>query len=198
MREISPSVKVSVEEFIKRLPPEAKAIVEEIRRQKQACTRPLPSTSLIDCSSLLTWEHRRRLIDAVAALTDENYAGRSEMCKQFGNLLHRALNYLGLLARPVVGWAIYYGPSREEIFRWQHVWVRVGEEVIDGNVDSLSENPLVPKTVRVAPYWGRVKQVPADRRLREEYGTPLDEDDDVLNIWWPELKGWLEREFPKT
>jgi len=33
--------------------------------------------------------------------------------------------------------------------------VRIGDEVVDGNVDCLSENPLVPDIVRVAPYWGR-------------------------------------------
>jgi hypothetical protein len=47
---------------------------------------------------------------------------------------------------------IYYGADGEEIFRWQHAWVRIGNEVIDGNVDCLAENPLVPKAVSVAPY----------------------------------------------
>jgi hypothetical protein len=38
-----------------------------------------------------------------------------------------------------------------EIFRWEHVWVRVGAEVIDGNVDSLFENPMVPSASAVQP-----------------------------------------------
>jgi len=195
MREISPAVNATVEEYLKQLPSEARAIVEEIRRQKQAGTRRLPSTTFIDRSSLLAGKDRMKLLDAVAALVDENYAGRSEMCQQFADLLHRALTHLGFPSRPVVGWAIYFSPAGEEIFRWRHAWVRVGDEVIDGNVDCLSENPMVPKTVRVTPYWGPVVQVPEDRRLREERYTPLPDDDDVSNIWWPELRAWLDGEF---
>ena len=34
--------------------------------------------------------------------------------------------------------------------------MRIRDEVIDGNVDSLDENPTVPKAFRVAPYWGPI------------------------------------------
>ncbi len=131
-------------------------------------------------------------MDAVAALVDENLFGRSEMCIQFAALLQRALAHLGLPARTVVGWAIYYSDGHE-IFRWKHAWVRVGREVIDGNVDSLFENPTVPPAVNVAPYWGSISETPADRRLREDHGRALPADNDVSDIWWPELRASLDQ-----
>ena len=146
-------------------------------------------------NSLLTNEHRRSLLDAVAALVDENLTGRSDMCQQFADLLHRGLTYLNYTSRPAIGLAIYYSPEGQEIHRWKHAWVRVGEEVIDGNVDCLFENPRIPKTVTVAPYWGPVKLTPEDRRLRQEHGLGLPPDTDVSDVWWPELKDRLDMEF---
>lgn len=70
---------MSVEEYL-RLAPEIRPIIEEIRRQKVAGERLRPSTSLIDRARILTAETRRKLLDKIAALVDENYAGRSEMC----------------------------------------------------------------------------------------------------------------------
>jgi hypothetical protein len=191
MREISPAVGISVDDYINLLPSELRSIVLEIRRQKRAGTRSRPSATLIDRSAVMTKPMREKLIDTVAVLVDENYAGRSEMCIQFAALLHRSLNYLKFPSRPAIGWAIYYGTNGNELFRWQHAWVRVGDEVIDGNVDCLTENPIVPKTVSVAPYWGPVSQVPSDRRLREERGTALPADVDVEDIWWPDLQRFL-------
>jgi hypothetical protein len=48
------------------------------------------------------------LLDAIAALVDENLGGRSDMCQQFADLLNRALTHLNFPSRPVVGWAIYF------------------------------------------------------------------------------------------
>lgn len=195
MREISPAVNVSVDDYIGLLPPEAKRIVEGIRRQKGEGVRQRPSATPIDRSAIMTRTMRERLIDAVAALVDENYAGRSEMCLQFAALIHRALLHLNFPSRAVVGTAIYYGGKGEEIWRWQHAWVRIGDEVIDGNVDCLAENPVVPKTVSAAPYWGPITDVPPDRRLREDHGAVMEPDVDVDSIWWPELQQWLDREI---
>jgi hypothetical protein len=195
MREISPAINASADEFLETLPSPAKLLVAEIRRQKQAGQRPRPSSTLLDRSTLLTNAHRTKLLDAIAALVDENLAGRSEMCLQFADLLFRALVHLKFPARPALGWAIYFSPDGKEIFRWQHAWVRIGNDVIDGNVDCLFENPLVPKTIKIAPYWGSIAEVPADRRLREEHGATLPPDGDVSNIWWPELKSWLDTGF---
>lgn len=79
MREISPAHGVSADEYLRRFaPPEAQILVAEIRRQKQATVRPLPSSRLIDRSNLLIPEQRPLLLDRVATLVDENLVGRSE------------------------------------------------------------------------------------------------------------------------
>jgi hypothetical protein len=191
MREISPVVGLSVDEYLN-LAPEIKPLISEIRRQKEAAERRRPSTSLIDRSQILTKDFRDKLLDKAAALVDENYAGRSEMCQQFAALVHRALMYLQFPSRGVMGTATYYDNEDREIFRWQHAWVRVGEEAIDGNVDCLAENPMVPKEVEVSPYWGPITGIPAGRRLREHHGLSLPADVDVDGIWWPELKAWID------
>jgi hypothetical protein len=191
LREISPDVNLSAEEYLETRP-QIKEIVGRIRAEKYAGTRPKPSASLIDHSSILTQAQRLSLLDKVASLVDENLCGRSDMCKQFAALLSHALTHLGLAARPVPGTAIYYDNKGSEIFRWQHAWVRVGEEVIDGNVDCLSENPIVPSSVNIAPYWGPIKKTPADRKLREDHEAKLDPDNDVEDIWWPELLTLLD------
>jgi hypothetical protein len=197
MREISPADNMSADEFLRLAPPEVQVCARDIRAEKGAGSRPRPSARLVDRSALLTAELRSRVVDAVAVLVDENLFGRSEMCLQFAALLQRALAHLGLSARGVVGNATYYSGGRE-IFRWEHAWVRVGAEVIDGNVDSLFENPMVPSAVDIAPYWGPISETPPDRRLREDHGRQLPADGDVSDIWWPELRAWLDKEFPKA
>jgi hypothetical protein len=195
MRELSPAIGISVDDYVKRLPSALRALVEEVRRQKREGVRQRPSATLIDGSVMTTKPAREKLLDAVATLVDENYAGRAEMCLQFAALLHHALDHLKFPSRPAVGWAMYYDTNGDELFRWRHAWVRIGDEVIDGNIDCLAENPFVPKSVSVAPYWGPIRQVPPDRRLREENGATLPSDVDVANIWWPELMQLLGREF---
>src|SRR5260370_33212004 len=115
MKEISPAVSASIDDYIKLLPAEAKRIVEEIRRQKREGTRQGPSVTLIDRSAIMTKPMRAKLLDAVAALVDENYAGRSEMCLQFAALLHRSLSHLSVPSRPVAGTAIYYRTKCDEL-----------------------------------------------------------------------------------
>jgi len=192
LREISPAVDASADEYLAHLPPSMKEIVLQIRQEKAAGTRPNPSAFLLDRSSLLTDALRRSLIDKVASLVDENLSGRSDMCLQFAQLLSNALVHMKFSARPVLGTAIYYDNRARELFRWSHAWVRVGQEVIDGNVDCLSENPLVPDSVQVLPYWGLIRETPADRMLREKSRENLNPDSDVRDIWWPELRAWLD------
>lgn len=193
MREISPAIGISVDEFIE-FAPEVQPLVAEIRRQKQNGERSCPSAKLIDKSSLMTAIHRKRLLNQIASLVDENYAGRSEMCQQFALLLDRSLKHLQFPSTGVMGISIYYAPDGQEIFRWQHAWVRVGHEVIDGNVDSLYENPLIPKIMRPSAYWGPIQEIPKDRLLCESHDIFLPTDVDVDEIWWPELKEWLDRD----
>jgi hypothetical protein len=196
LREISPAVNLSADQFLMGLPPVLQKIVLQIRQEKAAGTRSRPSTCLVDRSSLLTAAQRAAILDKIASLVDENLCGRAEMCMQFAALHSRALTYLKLSARPVCGEAIYYDDIGKELFRWSHAWVRIGQEVIDGNVDSLSENPMVPDAVRPAPYWGPIRETPVDRKLRENHGAKLASDSDVEDIWWPELQVWLDENLP--
>src|ERR1700679_1139477 len=94
MREISPAEGISADEYVALLPAAIRQLVNEIRRRKQAGESLRPSGSLINHSVLLTKEHRNSLLDAIAALVDENYIGRAEMCLQFADLLNRALLHL--------------------------------------------------------------------------------------------------------
>jgi len=197
MREISPAIGLSVDDYMDRVGYPFRPQVEEIRRLKRAGLRSCPSSSLIDQSAVLTTLHRALLLDKIAALVDENYSGRADMCLQFADLLNRSLTLLNLPSRTVVGIAIYFNSMGHEIHRWRHAWVRVGDEVIDGNVDSTPENPTVPSAISVRPYWGPISSIPRDRRLREATDDALPDDGDVDSIWWPELKSWLETDFLK-
>ena len=109
---------------------------------------------------------------------------------QFAQLLTLALQHYGLDAKTVAGTAIYFSNSAE-IYRWNHAWVRVGQELIDANTDCLSENPALPKLPFLNPYWGSVSQIPKDRRLREDRSIKAHFDSDVETIWWPELEAKL-------
>jgi hypothetical protein len=191
MREISPAHNVSADDFIKMMPYEFRKIVEHIRNQKLSGIRQLPSTSLIDKSKLLNDDIRKSLIDKVAQLVDENLAGRSEMCEQFSLLLANGLNKLGLPAKAIVGDCIYF-KDNIKIFAWRHSWVRIGNEIIDANVDILHENPCVPRTVTVNPYWGPITEIPSDRHLRQDHASKPCIDSDVDDIWWPDLEMWLD------
>ncbi len=152
MREISPALNMNIQDYLK-LNPDLIPFVDKIRKEKSLHTRPYPSKNFIDKGSILTPGFRKMLLDKVSELVDENLTGRSDMCQQFALLITKGLNKIGLSSLSVAGTAIYYDEGKE-IFRWDHTWVVAGEEVIDGNVDILYENPLVPKNVCVYPYWG--------------------------------------------
>ena len=194
MREISPALNATADQFFATLPPPMQLLVTDIRRQKATGSRSWPSATVLDRSAMLTATQRLALLDKVAELVDENLTGRGDMCEQYAVLLALALAHLGLPARAVCGEAVYFDAQSRELWRWRHAWARAGDEVIDGNVDFLVENPVVPQAVRIAPYWGPIQTTPRDRKLRE--GTVrLAPDSDVTNIWWPDLKLWLDGQF---
>lgn len=183
MREISPALNLSVDDYFANIrSSKARQFIVSIREQKLAGTCPLPSTTVVDCSAILTKSIRANLLDRIAILVDENIFGRHEICEQFADLLHRSLTLLGIPARAVLGTAIYFSNDRE-VFCWDHAWIRVGDEVIDGNVDTLFENHLAPPFLRIAPYWGPIKRTPKDRRLvqNKRLVFPVS-DTDVNNV----------------
>ncbi len=188
LREISPAVNATVDEFLNMASPELRAIAENIREQKRNGTRTVPSRNFIDCSEIKDREFRNDLIDKIAVLVDENLFGRSEMCQQFAMLLSRTLNHLGIYAKVVRGKAIYSNG-----FSWEHYWVATKDEIIDANVDSIFENPAVPSELKLCAYWGKKADLPSDRKLRPKTNKKIPPDNDVKNIWWPELKQWLSQ-----
>lgn len=192
-REISPSPYFDADTWYSMAGPEFQRFVDNIRAAKRNVSRPVPSASLVDRSSLLNPKRRAALLDFVAGLVDENLAGRSEMCVQFASLIERALMQLGFGGEAIAGDAIYFSTSEEEIFRWKHAWVRIGNEVIDANTDTMAENVAVPDGVIAPPYWGPIKEIPF-RRLRVG-NDPIPEDPDVISEWWPRLSSWLTADF---
>ena len=191
-REISPALNASVDEYVSLMPPPLQGIISRIRAQKESDSRSRPSASLIDKSAMLTRTKRAALVDKVAELVDENVAGRSDMCLQFAALLNLALRHLGFNSYAVAGNATYFSTKGKRVYSWRHGWVRVGKEVVDGNTDSITENIMVPQGVSASPYWGPIQDIPA--RLLEQDGS-IDDDPDVIGVWWPELRDWLEKDF---
>ena len=193
-REISPALNASADEYVSLLPPRLQGLISRIRAQKESDSRTRPSTLLIDKSAMLTPGKRAALLDKVAELVDENLGGRSDMCLQFAGLLNLGLRHLGFNSFAVTGTATYLSAKGKRIHTWKHAWVRVGRELIDGNTDSIVENPMVPTGVSAAPYWGPIQDIPA-QRLLEQDGFQVDDDPDVKGVWWPDLKDWLEKDF---
>jgi len=191
-REISPALNATVDEYVSIVPPLVQGIISRIRAEKESDSRFRPSTSLIDTSTMLTPGKRVALLDKVAELVDENVAGRSDMCLQYAALFNLALRHLGFSSHAVAGTATYFSEKGKPVFSWRHGWVRVGKEVIDGNTDSLSENIMVPKSVTAPPYWGPIEGVQTRKYDQDGY---VDDDSDVTNVWWPELRDWLDKDF---
>ena len=193
-REISPALNASADAYVASRPPFIQGIISRIRAQKESDSRVRPSTSLIDKSAMLTPGKRAALLNKVAELVDENVGGRSDMCLQFAGLLNLALRHLGFNSFAVTGTGTYYNGKGKRIHTWHHAWVRVGRELIDGNTDSIAENPMVPAGVQAPPYWGPIQDIPAQRRLEQD-GFQVVDDPDVTSVWWPDLKDWLEKDF---
>ena len=97
----------------------------------------------------------------MAALVDENYVGRAEMCGlQFASLLDWALSHLKFLFAAGFGVGnLLWAPKAKESGAGGMRGCGSAMRLFDGNVDCLAENPLVPKTVSVPPYWGPIREV---------------------------------------
>lgn len=200
MREISPAENASCEEYYNFVALPVKRFIDDIRRQKKMEIRPLPSSKMIDHSQMFQSNNRRTLVDKVASLVDENLCGRSDMCRQYAELMEKSLTYLGYFPRIVIGTASYFDPKGRLKYKWPedgHDWIIVGDELIDGNIDSIIENPAVPGALKVYPYWGKISDIPADRvYVENKLAMKRKPDSDVENIWWPDLRKWLELNFP--
>lgn len=193
--EVSPVEGMSADEYVARLvaaQDPTLALLRRIRREKARAARPRPSTRMLGEMTLPELELRTRLLDKIAELVDENVFGRSEMCLQFAALLARALVFLGIAAEAKRGKASYRKPNGEW-FTWDHAWVEYDECVVDGNVDTMRENPVVHQGVDPPPFWGRRDGIPEGRQYDFASSTswPGDQDSEV---WWPRLHEWLNVE----
>lgn len=147
-------------------------IVARIFYQKENNSRPKPSRNLILKESNLSNDIRNKLLDMIAEIVDSNCYGRSDMCVYFAILLKDALKTMGLPAKVVIGRATYYAPiglsERIQFDFPLHAWVICEGEIIDGNVDSMVENPMVPTGVNPSSFWGKINEMPSDRILTNE------------------------------
>ncbi len=176
----------------RRPPNDLQAVLARIMKEKEVGARILPSRSLISVGEIPPDDVRRFLVDTCATLVDENWCGRSEMCIYFAVLLRHGLRQLGYAADVEIGEGQYFGAAQP--FTWSHAWVRTSVgDLVDGNVDSLVENPIVPTGVNPAPYWGPAESLPKDRRLSRDRvfgpecdGTELDERE--ITAWKASLE----------
>lgn len=193
--EVSPWVGGDPDEVLANTP-EALKKLRQIRYQKNRRSRALPSARLIIIAAPGDGNFHGALLDRVAQLVDKNAFGRSEMCTQFAVLLARALNQMGISARAVHGNASYQATTGGWKTWTDHAWVVTERgELIDGNIDSVSENPVMGDGLRPNSFWGPVDQCPVDRRFPTGENVTLAEGDvgDVEN-WWNQLREWMTKQ----
>ena len=58
-------------------------------------------------------------------------------------------------------------------FSWVHYWVVTKDEIVDGNTDSMAENPAVPNGLVPVPYWGSKSNLPKDRKLKPKLNANI-------------------------
>jgi len=139
--------------------------LERIIKQKADGNRPKPSEKLILKQSIIDDNTRKYLLDIVGYAVDYgNLTGRSDMCVYFAVLLTDALKYMDYPAKSMIGKATYSSTDNKNInFSWDHAWVILDNEVIDGNVDMMAENPSIPNDISPKNYWGPIDDLPRDR-----------------------------------
>lgn len=166
-------------------------ILSLIENQRKNGTRPLPSGSIQSIGDRPVQEVRKFLLDTCAKLVDENWCGRSEMCIYFAVLIRHGLNIIGIPANVHVGKAIYIDNNNQDNrFEWDHAWVVQEEQLIDGNIDSIIENPMVPNGISPAPYWGPIEETPSDRKLYSS--RILDSSQDEIELDKQEITMWKQ------
>ena len=162
-------------------------ILERIQDEKAKDIRPLPSATLISLGSSPSQEERVFLVDTCACLVDQNWAGRCEMCVHFAILIRHGLELLGYQANVEVGKARY--AMAGETFEWHHAWVCTEfGDIVDGNVDSMVENPYVPEVIKPRPYWGSSDSLPSDREFHKVRDLPSSRDEIECDA--REISGW--------
>ncbi len=165
-------------------------LLRKIRAQKKANQRVLPSSRLVSIGNSPPENDRRFLVDACSKLADENWCGRTEMCIYFAVLVRHGLMSLGYCSNVETGKARYSGNGQE--FEWDHAWVHTSNgDVIDANIDTMSENPFVPSGIDPSPYWGPRSQLPSDRSFEKE--AILSPERDTVELDADKIVQWKNR-----
>jgi len=138
-------------------------LLSKISEERKLGKRPKPSENVCLGKSRFSDKNRKVYIDTVAQIIDNNLTGRSTMCVYFAILLADVLRQHGFDSKAFIGKATYWSSDKKDEFFWDHAWVVVGEEIVDCNVDSMSENPKVPNSIRPVNYWGPRNKLPEDR-----------------------------------
>lgn len=150
----------------------AKKIIEE----KQGGKRAKPSQHLEINSADLSDNEIKLILDMVGYTSDQVFPlGRSTACIYSAILLRNVLRELyGKDSEAIVGKAYYYDSEGNQKFEWEHGWVEYDTQLVDGNVDSMSENPKVPDDIRPVNYWGLKSSTPKGRKF--EKSQAIDDD----------------------
>lgn len=141
----------------------------KILNQQRAGKRPKPSATLTAHGGSLTKLEKGRILDMAASICDQpmkyydDAFSRGSRCVPFAMLIQDILSdRYGIQSKLIAGKATY--KSGKHSFFWHHAWLETEEgEIIDGNVDLLSEHPLTPENFIGIPYWGPKDKLPKDR-----------------------------------
>lgn len=171
-------------------------ILAKIQAEKRTGRRQLPSLTLVSIGHRPRQKERDFLVDTCARLVDQNWAGRHEMCFYFAVLIRHGLGLLGYRAAVEVGKVRYLMGG--ESFELSHAWVKTEfGDVVDGNADSLTENPFVPEGIEPKPYWGPPDV--QDRKFHKLWDLPPERDEIELDS--RVIRQWkvdLQREIRKN
>ena len=119
------------------------------------------------------------------------------MCIYFAALVRHGLALLGYQSVVEVGTAKYSMDG--ESYEWDHAWVRTQwNDIIDANIDSIVESPVVPDAIKPKPYWGSANDLPSERTFRRFKDLPPERDNIELNAgeiskWKSDLESEIKR-----
>lgn len=173
-------------------------MLSKIFEERKRGIRPKPSEHVYLKTSQVSDKIRKAYIDVVAEIVDNQLTGRSTMCVYFAILLGDLLKKMNINTKVITGKTTYWSSDKKDKFVWDHAWVEIDNEIIDCNVDSMSENPKVPDSIRPINYWGLKNSLPKDRlfipdREIDEDWIKKDTDVEALRKWREQLFDRLEK-----
>ena len=174
---------------------EMSSTLVKISKELDEGIRLFPSKNNIIVSNSLMKNNCLTILNTIASVVDTYKLGgislgRSDQCLQFAFLLRDVLTYLSQESKVVYGLATYKTNLGE--FTWEHSWIVTKKDLIDGNVDSMIENPAVPPSFKLYPpvFWGEFGYEFQDRTY-----TPSAYVGDSFIERDPDYSSWKEEIF---